>query len=78
VTPTATGRRLAELEREVARLAPTVEVPEWLRWATDTEITVMQNSEPFVPLLWLQVQELLGRVPGGSTARSREDGTLPD
>jgi hypothetical protein len=34
--------------------------------------------EPFVPLLWLQVLELLGRVPQGSTARFREDGTLPD
>jgi hypothetical protein len=35
-------------------------------------------AEPFVPLLWLQVLELLGRVPRGSTARFREDGTLPD
>jgi hypothetical protein len=34
--------------------------------------------EPFVPLLWLQIQELLGRVPEGSTARFLEDGTLPD
>jgi len=25
--------------------------------------------EPFIPLLWLKVHELLGRVPGGSTAR---------
>jgi hypothetical protein len=29
-------------------------------------------------VLWLQVLELLGRVPKGSTARFREDGTLPD
>ena len=36
------------------------------------------TAEPFVPLLWLQVLELLGRVPKGSTARFREDGTLPD
>jgi len=35
-------------------------------------------AEPFIPLLWLQVLELLGRVPKGSTARFREDGTLPD
>jgi hypothetical protein len=35
-------------------------------------------KEPFVPLLWLKVLELLGRVPGGSTARFLEDGTLPD
>jgi hypothetical protein len=34
--------------------------------------------EPFVPVLWLQVLELLGRVPKGSTARFIEDGTLPD
>ena len=34
--------------------------------------------EPFVPLLWLKILELLGRVPKGSTARFIEDGTLPD
>ena len=34
--------------------------------------------EPFVPLLWLQIQELLGRVPEGSTARFLVDGTLTD
>ena len=33
---------------------------------------------PFVPVLWLQVLELLGRVPQGSTAKFRADGTLPD
>jgi hypothetical protein len=35
-------------------------------------------AEPFVPLLWLKVQELLGRVPEGSTARFIQDGTLLD
>ena len=35
-------------------------------------------AEPFIPVLWLQVLELLGRVPKGSTARFLEDGTLPD
>jgi hypothetical protein len=35
-------------------------------------------AEPFIPLLWLQILELLGRVPRGSTAKFREDGTLPD
>jgi hypothetical protein len=35
-------------------------------------------KEPFIPLLWLKVLELLGRVPEGSTARFLEDGTLPD
>jgi hypothetical protein len=33
--------------------------------------------EPFIPLLWVQVHELLGRVPEGSTARFVKDGTLP-
>jgi hypothetical protein len=35
-------------------------------------------TEPFIPLLWLKVLELLGRVFEGSTARFLEDGTLPD
>ena len=35
-------------------------------------------KEPFIPLLSLKVQELLGRVPHGSTARFLEDGTLTD
>jgi hypothetical protein len=35
-------------------------------------------AEPFIPVLWLQVLELLDRVPRGSTARFREDGTLPE
>jgi hypothetical protein len=35
-------------------------------------------KEPFVPLLWLKILELLGRVPEGSTARFLQDGTLPD
>ena len=36
------------------------------------------GREPFIPLLWLKVHELLGRVPEGSTARFVKDGTLPD
>ena len=35
-------------------------------------------KEPFIPLLWLKILELLGRVPAGSTARFLRDGTLPD
>jgi hypothetical protein len=35
-------------------------------------------KEPFIPLLWLKILELLGRVPQGSTARFLQDGTLPD
>jgi hypothetical protein len=34
-------------------------------------------AEPFIPLLWLRILELLGRVPEGSTARFLHDGTLP-
>jgi hypothetical protein len=34
--------------------------------------------EPFIPVLWLKIFELLGRVPEGSTARFLQDGTLPD
>jgi hypothetical protein len=34
--------------------------------------------EPFIPLLWVKVHELLGRVPEGSTARFVQEGTLPD
>ena len=33
--------------------------------------------EPFIPLLWVKVHELLGRVPAGSTARFIRDGMLP-
>jgi hypothetical protein len=35
------------------------------------------GQEPLIPLLWLKVHELLGRVPEGSTARFLQDGTLP-
>jgi hypothetical protein len=35
-------------------------------------------AEPFIPVLWLQVLELLGRVPKGSTTRFIKDGSLPD
>jgi hypothetical protein len=34
-------------------------------------------NEPFIPLLWVQVHELLGRVPEGSTGRFVKEGTLP-
>jgi hypothetical protein len=35
-------------------------------------------TEPFIPLLWLKILELLGRVHEGSTARFLQDGTLPE
>jgi hypothetical protein len=34
-------------------------------------------KDPFVPLLWLKILELLGRVPEGSTAQFLQDGILP-
>jgi hypothetical protein len=34
-------------------------------------------KQPFIPLLWVEVHELLGRVPEGSTARFVKHGTLP-
>jgi hypothetical protein len=34
-------------------------------------------QELFIPLLWLKVHELLGRLPEGSTARFVKHGTLP-
>jgi hypothetical protein len=34
--------------------------------------------EPFIPLLWVKIHELLGRVPEGSTPQFLVDGTLPD
>jgi hypothetical protein len=33
---------------------------------------------PFIPILWVNVHELLGRVPEGSTAQFIQDGTLPE
>ena len=36
------------------------------------------HHEPFIPLLWVKVHELLGRVPTGSTERFIQDGTLPE
>jgi hypothetical protein len=35
-------------------------------------------KEAFIPLLWIKILELLGRVPRGSTVRFLENGTLPD
>jgi hypothetical protein len=35
------------------------------------------GHQPLIPLLWIRILELLGRVPEGSTARFVQDGTLP-
>ena len=34
-------------------------------------------TEPLIPLPWIRILELLGRVPEGSTAQFVKDGTLP-
>jgi hypothetical protein len=36
------------------------------------------RREPFIPLLWVKVHELLGRLPEGSTVQFLVDGTLSD
>jgi hypothetical protein len=43
-------------------------------WQADLPDT---RHQPFIPLLWVKVHELLGRVPEGSTAQFIKDGTLP-
>jgi hypothetical protein len=45
------------------------------RWRADLPAA---RHEPFIPLLWVKVHELLGRVPPGSTAQFLENGRLPD
>jgi hypothetical protein len=84
------GLRPADLDRAVARLERTegiavrtiVGINEDAVFGTGREGWYPDLpdacTEPFIPLLWLKVLELLGRVPQGSTARFLENGTLPD
>ena len=87
---TERGLSRADLDRAIAELARTEDIAirtiaginddgvfgsRLERWRPDLPDAC---AEPFIPVLWLQVLELLGRVPKGSTARFREDGTLPD
>jgi hypothetical protein len=83
------GLRPADLERALTRLERTegtavrtiiginedgafgVSRPGWRADLPDA------RHEPFIPLLWLKIHELLGHVPEGSTGRFIEDGTLP-
>ena len=76
-------RALAELERtEATRIrsssAATMTGYSGPPWRAGGRTCPMPVTSPFVPLLWLKILELLGRVPEGSTARSLEDGTLPE
>jgi hypothetical protein len=72
-------RALAQLERsEGIRVRSIVGINHdgvfgstWEGWRADLPDAC---KEPFVPLLWLRILELLGRVPHGSTLK---DGRLP-
>ena len=83
VTRANLDRALAELERmEGMRIRSIVGINDdgvfgslGERWHPDLPDA---SKEPFIPLLWLKILELLGRVPQGSTARFLQDGTLPD
>ena len=82
VTRADLDRALAQLERiEGARIRTLVGINEdgvfgisREGWRPDLPDAC---PEPFIPLLWLKVHELLGRVPEGSTAGFVQDGTLP-
>ena len=80
--PADLDHALAELERSEGTTVRTViginedgvfgtSCESWLADLPDS------GGERFIPLLWLKVHELLGRVPEGSTARFVRDGTLP-
>ena len=80
--PTDLDRALAELERtEGTTVRSIVGINEdgvfgtsRERWHPDLPDAC---TEPFIPLLWIRILELLDRVPEGSTARFVRDGTLP-
>ena len=83
VTRADLQRALAELERtEGTRIRSIVGINDDGVFGTGVEgwRSDLPDAchEPFVPLLWLKILELLGRVPQGSTARFLEDGNLPD
>jgi hypothetical protein len=82
VTRADLDRALAELERSEGRVRSIVGINHdavfgstRAGWHPDLPDAC---TEPFIPLLWLKILELLGRVPEGSTARFRQDGTLPE
>jgi hypothetical protein len=80
--PADLDRALARLERAEGTTVPTivginedgvfgVSRAGWRRDLADA------CHEPFIPLLWIKVHELLGHLPAGSTALFVKDGTLP-
>jgi hypothetical protein len=82
LSPADLDRALAHLERaEGTKVRTIVGINEDGVFGTSREgwrpDLPVAGHEPFIPLLWLKVHELLGRVPEGSTARFVRDGTLP-
>ena len=81
LSPADLDRALAHLERtQGTRVRTIVWINEDAVFGTSRESwrpDLPKASERFIPLLWLKVHELLGRVPEGSTARFIQDGTLP-
>jgi hypothetical protein len=81
--PADLGRALARLERAEGTTVRTIDGinedgvfgTSRAGWRPDLPDAC---REPFIPLVWVKVHELLGRVPQGSTARFVQDGTLPD
>jgi hypothetical protein len=75
-------RALAHLERtQGTRVRTIVWINEDAVFGTSAESwrpnLADAGHQPFIPLLWIRILELLGRVPEGSTARFVKDGTLP-
>jgi hypothetical protein len=82
LAPADLDRALAHLERvEATRVGTIVGINEDGVFGTSREgwrpNLPDACHEPFIPLLWVKVHELLGRVPEGSTARFVTHGTLP-
>jgi hypothetical protein len=82
LSPADLNRALAELERaEGTPVRTIVGINEDGVFGTSGETWRPDRpdacGQPLIPLLWLKVHELLGRVPEGSTARFIQDGTLP-
>ena len=81
LSPADLDRALAHLERtQGTRVRTIVWINEDGVFGTSREgwhPDLPKASERFIPLLWLQVHELLVRVPEGNTARFIQDGTLP-
>ena len=80
--PADLDRALAHLERvEAIRVGTIVGINEDGVFGTSREGWRPDLPDPcrerFIPVLWLRVHELLGRVPAGSTERFVKDGTLP-